>query len=79
MRISLVISVILRITGSIFILLALGTGIISVSALIERMRYEPGLMFADFEFFGILALISGGLGAIMLISANKLAKRQRGN
>ena len=74
MRISTVVSVILRIIGALFLLLALGAGMASVSALAERMRYGPGIMFADVEFFGLLALVSGVLGTILIISANKLSK-----
>ncbi len=74
MRVSLVVSVVLGIIGTLFLLLALGAGLVSVSALVERMRYGPGIMFADVEFFGLLSLVSGVLGTILVISANKLSR-----
>ncbi len=74
MRVSLVVSVVLGIIGALFLLLALGAGLVSVSALVDRMRYGRGIMFADVEFFGLLSLVSGVLGTIMVIAANKLSK-----
>jgi hypothetical protein len=69
-----IISVILSIAGVVLLIVALLAGIISLSALASRMRYGPGIMFADVEFFGLIALTCGVLGMPVIIAARKLAK-----
>jgi hypothetical protein len=56
----------------LLLLIALVSGGASILSLIERMKHGPGLMFADVEFFGLIALIAVILGAATLFAARKL-------
>ncbi len=69
-----IISVTLIIVGVMLLIIALLAGLASVSALISRMRYGPGIMFADVEFFGLAALVCAIVGTLAIIAAKKLAK-----
>jgi len=44
----------------------------SVLALIARVQHGRGLMFADVEFFGMIALISGYIGRSHIIRCQKI-------
>ncbi len=59
--------------GGLLLLIALVSGGASILSLIERTKHGPGLMFADVEFFGLIALIAVILGAATLFAARKLS------
>lgn len=67
------ISIGLRIVGSLLLLIGLMFGAASILALIARAQHGPGLLFADVEFFGMIALIAALLGAAVLFAAKKLS------
>lgn len=64
----------LNIFGVLSLLIAFVFGILSLSAYLERIKYGPGLMFADVEFFGFIAIISLLFGIIFLIISRKIRK-----
>ena len=74
MRISVIISVILGAIGTLLLILALLAGLVSIEALVSRIQYGPGLMFADVEFFGLVAFVCAGFGVLLVIVAKKLKK-----
>jgi hypothetical protein len=41
--------------------------------LLERVQHGAGLLFADVEFFGFIALIAAILGVATLFAAKKLS------
>ncbi len=58
-------------------LLLLSAALASIGAgisLVERMRFGPGLMFADVEFLTILMFLFGGTGAASLWLGKRLAR-----
>lgn len=59
--------------GGLLLLTALVFGGASILSLLERVQYGPGLLFADAEFFGLIALIAVVLGAAVLCTARKLS------
>jgi hypothetical protein len=67
------ISIGLWILGGLLLLITLVFGGASVLAFIARVQHGRGLMFADVEFFGMIALIAALLGAAMLFAAKKLS------
>ncbi len=67
------ISIGLWILGGLLLLIALVFGGTSVLALIARVQHGRGLLFADVEFFGFIALIAAILGATTLFVAKKLS------
>ena len=67
------ISIGLWIVGGLLLLIALVSGGASILSWIERLQHGPGLMFADVEIFGFIALIAVILGAAMLFVAKKLS------
>ena len=67
------ISVGLWIVGGLLLLVALISGGASILALLARVQHGPGLLFADVEFFGFIALIAAILGAGILFIAKKLS------
>jgi hypothetical protein len=68
-----IISIGLWIVGGFLVLIALVSGGASMVSLLERVRHGPGLLFADVEFFGFIALIAAILGATALFVAKKLS------
>jgi len=68
-----IISIGLWIVGGFLVLIALVSGGASMVSLLERVQHGPGLLFADVEFFGFIALIAAILGAAMLFVAKKLS------
>lgn len=66
--------VLLNIFGVLSLLIALVFGILSLSAYLERTKYGPGLMFADVEFFGLIAIIFLLFGFIFLFISRKIRK-----
>ena len=72
MRMKRLISIGLRIVGGFLLLIALVFGSASVLALIERVQYGRGLLFADAEILGCIALIAVVLGVALLFTAKKL-------
>ena len=63
----------LWILGGLLLLITLVFGGASVLALIARVQHGRGLLFADVEFFGMIALIVAVLGAAVLFAARKLS------
>lgn len=70
-----VFSTLLAVGGGFLLMIALISGVASILSLIERLRYGPGLLFADVEILGLLALVSAGAG----ISALWIAKKSSRN
>lgn len=66
--------VVLNIFGVLSLLIALIFGILSLSAYLERTKYGPGLMFADVEFFGLIAIFSLLFGIVFLFISRKIKK-----
>jgi len=58
--------------GALTLLLAAFAAIAAAIALSERLRFDPGLMFADVEILAILALFLAAAGAILLWAGRKL-------
>jgi hypothetical protein len=71
------ISIGLWIAGGLLLLIALVFGGASIFALISRVQHGRGLLFADVEFFGMIALIAVILGAAILFAARKLSSSQK--
>ena len=67
------ISIGLWIAGGLLLLIALVAGGASILSLLERIQHGAGLLFADVEFFGFIALIAGILGVATLFAAKKLS------
>jgi len=63
--------------GGLLLLIALVFGGASVLALIARVQHGPGLLFADVEFFGFIALTAVILGAAILFAAKKLSTSEK--
>ncbi len=61
--------------GSLLILAAALSGLAGVNALLERMRFGPGPLFADVELFGVIAVALGALGAGAVYLGIQLARR----
>jgi hypothetical protein len=68
-----IISIGLWIVGGLMVLIALVSGGASILSLLERVQHGPGLLFADVEFLGFIAVIAAILGAAMLFVAKKLS------
>jgi len=67
--------VILAVLGGLLVLAAaLAAGLCAV-ALIERLGHGRGIMFADAEVLGFLALACAVPGALMLMGARRLRRR----
>ena len=71
---SRVLSGILFTIGALLLVLALLAGLAFLSALSERLNYGPGMMFADVEFFALLALLSAVVGVLLFIAARRLRR-----
>jgi predicted Co/Zn/Cd cation transporter (cation efflux family) len=63
------------VVGVLTLLLSVFAAIAAAAALIERIRFGPGLMFADFEILAILTLFLGVVGAALLWFGRKLNRR----
>ena len=57
----------------VLLLIALISGGASILSLIERVQHGPGLLFADAEFFGLIASAAVLLGAAGLFAARRLS------
>ncbi len=64
----------LLVGGGILLLLGLLAGGASLLSAIERFQQGRGLLFADAEAFGLLALICCTLGAFSLIVGKRIAR-----
>ncbi len=71
------ISIGLWIVGGLLLLIALVSGGASILSWLERVQHGRGLLFADVEFFGLIALIAAILGAATLFAAKKLSTSGR--
>ena len=67
----------LWIMGGLLLLIALVFGGASILSFLERVQHGPGLLFADVEFFGFIALIAVILGAAALFVAKKLSSVEK--
>ena len=68
-------TIVLVICGAIMLLLGFVSGAASLVALLERhSRGGPGIMFADVEFFGLLALVCCTLGIFSLLVAKRIGR-----
>jgi len=63
----------LWIVGGLLLLIALVFGGASILSFLERVQHGPGLLFADVEFLGFIALIAVILGAATLFVAKTLS------
>lgn len=63
--------------GGVLLLIALLSLTASILSFIERLKYGPGLFFADVEFFGLIALVSGIAGVVTVLVAKRLSKRKK--
>jgi len=68
-----IISIGLWIVGGLLLLMAIVSGGASMVSSLERVQHGPGLLFADVEFLGFIAVIAAILGAAMLFVAKKLS------
>ena len=71
------ISIGLWIGGGLLLLIAFVSGGASILSLLERVQHGPGLLFADVEFLGMIALIAVILGAATLFAARKLSTSEK--
>lgn len=60
--------------GALLLLLAALASTGAAISLVERMRFGPGLMFADVEFLTILMFLFGGTGAAFLWLGKRLPR-----
>jgi hypothetical protein len=67
------ISIPLWIVGGFLLLIALVFGGASILSLLERLQRGSGLLFADVEFFGFIALTTAIFGVAILFAARKLS------
>lgn len=65
----------LLVSGGISLLLGLLAGAAALLTEIERLQRGHGLLFADAEAFGLLALICCTLGAFSLIVGKRIARQ----
>ena len=69
------ISVVFYLLGALLCLLAIIAGGISATALAERIQHGRGVMFADVEFFALIALALLVPGIVLLLVARHLTRR----
>jgi hypothetical protein len=67
--------VLLKILGFLSFFVSIIATIFGTEALIERLRWGRGIMFADVEILFMLALLFLLVGFIFVFVANKLKKR----
>ena len=77
MRALSVFSTLLALSGGISFMIALLSGGASILSFIERRQHGPGLLFADVEFFGLIAFIFAVLGGLAVFGARKMAKSSK--
>lgn len=77
MRVLSALSSILTLSGTILLVIALLSGGAAILSLIERFQHGPGLLFADVEFFGFIALICAFSGGLAVFGAKKLSNRKQ--
>jgi uncharacterized membrane protein len=65
----------LTVVGVLALVLAVFAAIAAAISLNERIRFGPGLMFADVEILAILTLFLGVAGAALLWFGKRLARR----
>ncbi len=65
--------------GVVLVIIAMLSGFASLQSLLERTRSGPGLLFADVEILGIIALSSAALGTAALFLGKKLKKQRSGS
>lgn len=71
MRASSLFSVILAVSGGILLIIALLSAGLSMMALIERLQHGRGILFADVEFLGFIALICAIPGGLAVFGAKE--------
>lgn len=65
---------IFRISGIIFVLITILFAIFTISAVIDRINYGPGIMFASVEILLTVTIFFLLLSVVLLFSANRLKK-----
>lgn len=68
-----IISGILWITGSLFLLIALFAGGSAITSLLERLQHGSGVMFADVEFFVLIFIFTAVVGILCILVARKIS------
>ena len=76
MRALPVLSTLLALSGGILLVIALLSGGVSILSFIERRQHGSGLLFADVEFLGFVALICAVLGGLAVFGARKIGRRE---
>ncbi len=61
--------------GSLLLLVAVLAALASLRSLVERLRFGPGLLFADVELFAVVALVSGAFGVLMFWIGIRVGRR----
>jgi hypothetical protein len=77
MRVSSFFSVILAGIGGILLLIALLSAGLSMVAFMERLQHGRGILFADVEFLGLMAIICALPGGLAVLGAKNLSKSKR--
>jgi hypothetical protein len=67
-----IISIGLWIVGGLMVLIALVSGGASILSLLERVQHGPGLLFADVEFLGFIAVIAAYIGRSHVIRCQEI-------
>ncbi|OGP53441.1 MAG: hypothetical protein A2Y65_07050 [Deltaproteobacteria bacterium RBG_13_52_11] len=67
----------LTVIGVLTLLLAVFTAIAAAISLNERIRFGPGLMFADVEILAILTLFLCVVGVALLWFGRRLSRRTK--
>jgi hypothetical protein len=64
------------VVGGVLLLIALLLLTVSILSFIERLKYGPGLFFADVEFFGLIVFSSGIAGVMTVLIAKRHPKEK---
>jgi predicted lysophospholipase L1 biosynthesis ABC-type transport system permease subunit len=70
---------ILAFGGGILLFIALLAGGASILSYMERLRHGPGLLFADVEILGFIALACAITGGAAVFGAWRLLRRKQRN
>jgi len=66
----------LQLAGGLLVVLGMLAAGASVSSLVERLQHGRGLLFADVELFGMIAVGLGGLGVFLLWLGSRLSHKR---
>ena len=65
----------LLIVGGVLLLISALTGILALSAFIQRTAHGAGLLFADVEIFVLVAFATLIFGVVMIVIGRKIKRR----